>query len=31
MEAEPDVGGNAGMKDFSYALRKFCKDCEQQV
>ena len=35
MEAKPDVGGNAGgnvgMQDFRYALRKFCKDCEQQV
>ena len=32
MEAEPDAGGNAGrnveMQDFRYALRKFCKDCE---
>ena len=32
MEAELDagsnVGGNAGMQDFCYALRKFCKDCK---
>ena len=35
MEAELDAGGNAGsnagnegMQDFRYALRKFCKDCE---
>ena len=29
MEVELDAGGNAeGMQDFRYALRKFCKDCE---
>ena len=28
MEAELDAGGNAGMQDFRYALRKFLKDCE---
>ena len=28
MEAELDAGGNVGMQDFLYALRKFCKDCE---
>ena len=32
MEAEVDAGGNAegkvGLQDFSYALRKFRKDCE---
>ena len=32
MEAEVDAGGNAGgiagMHDFRYALRKFCKDYE---
>ena len=29
MEVELDAGGNArGMHDFSYALRKFRKDCE---
>ena len=32
MEAELDAGGsaggNAGMQDFRYALRKFRKDCE---
>ena len=28
MEAELDVGGNRGMQDFLYGLRKFCKDCE---
>ena len=26
MEAELDVGGNAGLQDFRYALRKFRKD-----
>ena len=28
MEAELDAGGMLGMQDFCYALRKFCKDCE---
>ena len=28
MEAELNAGGNARMQDFRYALRKFCKDCE---
>ena len=28
MEAELDAGGNVGMQDFRYALRKFRKDCE---
>ena len=28
MEAELDAGGNAGMQDFRYTLRKFCKDCK---
>ena len=28
MEAELDVGGKAGLQDFSYALRKFHKNCE---
>ena len=32
MEAEVDAGGNlegkAGLQDFLYVLRKFCKDCE---
>ena len=28
MEIELDAGGNAGMQDFRYALRKFCKDFE---
>ena len=28
MEAELDAGGKAGLQDFCYALRKFCKDCE---
>ena len=28
MGAELNAGGNAGIKDFRYSLRKFCKDCE---
>ena len=28
MEAELNAGGNAGMQDFRYALRKFCNHCE---
>ena len=28
MEAELDAGGNAGMQDFRYTLRKFRKDCK---
>ena len=32
MEAKLDAGGNAGgiagMQDFCYTLRKFCKDCK---
>ena len=28
MEAELDAGGNAGLQDFRYALRKFRNPCE---
>ena len=28
MEAELDAGGNRGMQDFRYGLRKFRKDCK---
>ena len=28
LDARGNTGGNAGMQDFRYALRKFCKDCE---